>query len=238
MLGPLEIGGCRAEGVPSPDSSGLVRCRWPVAFSLTIPEDWPSGFYLAALRNAEGKESAIPFVVREALPRAPILCQIPVTSYQAYNNWGGKSLYDSQSGGARALRVSFDRPYSCESLFGDRGFFYCDLQLVRWLESRGYSVAYCTNLDIDREPDLAAAHALFLSSGHDEYWSLAMREHVERAQAAGTHLLFLSADTCHWVVRLEDGGRVMTCYKAAEADPGSPATVRFRDPEIGRPSWL
>ena len=43
---------------------------------------------------------------------------LPVSTYQAYNKWGGKSLYTFNSSGdvtvagtPRAVKVSFDRPY-------------------------------------------------------------------------------------------------------------------------------
>ena len=221
--------------VPQPGAAGLISCAWPVSHVLSVPLDWTTGVYVAKLTNANGIESSILFVVREARRTASVLCQVPVTTYQAYNNWGGKSLYDFQSPGGRAFRVSFDRPDSPDVVAGDRGFFYCDVQLVRWMESQGYDIAYCTNIDIHRERDLAASHAVFLSCGHDEYWSVEMMDHVERARDAGAHLLFLSADSCHWVIRMEASGRIAACYKRADLDPGTPLTVRFRDPEIGRP---
>lgn len=235
MAGPITLRNGTPHPVPSAGGTGLVRCVWPTSYTLDVPRDWPTGVYLAKLTGARGNESGILFVVRESRPAASLLCQLPVTTYQAYNNWGGKSLYDFQSPGGRAFHTSFDRPYSVDALIGDRGFFYCDFQLVRWLESQGYDVAYCTNIDIHREPDLARSHPVYLSCGHDEYWSLEMMDHVERARDAGSHLLFLSADSCHWVIRMENDDRNQACYKRADLDPARPVTVRFRDPEIRRP---
>lgn len=234
VAGPIVRRDGARHPVPAAGATGLLTCDWPVSQVLDIPADWPGGVYFAKLTNALGVESGILFVVRRP-QGAALLCQIPVTTYQAYNNWGGKSLYDFQSHGGRAFHVSFDRPYSGDALVGDRGFFYCDFQLVRWLESQGYDVAYCTNIDIHREPDLAANHPVYLSCGHDEYWSIEMMNHVERARHAGSHLLFLSADTCHWVIRMAQDARSAACYKHADLDPAAPVTVRFRDPQIGRP---
>ena len=234
MAGPIARRDGARHPVPIADRTGLLACDWPASHVLDVPRDWPSGVYLAKLTGALGSESGILFVVRGSQPAA-LLCQLPVTTYQAYNNWGGKSLYDFQSVGGRAFHVSFDRPYSVDALVGDRGFFYCDFQLVRWLESQGYDVAYCTNIDIHRERDLASRHAVYLSCGHDEYWSVEMMNHVERARDAGSHLLFLSADSCHWTIRMEQGDRVAACYKQADLDPAAPVTVRFRDPQVGRP---
>ena len=44
--------------------------------------------------------------------------------------------------------------------------------MIRWLESNGYDVTYQAGIDTDRNPvSLLLQHKLFLSVGHDEYWS-------------------------------------------------------------------
>jgi len=67
------------------------------------------------------KQSYIIFVVKNDEVKADILFQLPVNTYQAYNYWGGKSLYDFSSGnelpwgsseGKHASKVSFNRPYA------------------------------------------------------------------------------------------------------------------------------
>ena len=72
-------------------------------------------------------------------------------------------------------------------------------------------------------------HRVFLSVGHDEYWSSAMREHVEAARDAGVHLAFLGADACYWQIRFEanargEADRAILGYKEAAGDrDGDPA---------------
>src|SRR6266849_1809845 len=81
--------------------TGLVECRWSKSYSLTVPDkaidptDWTSGIYLAKLTaDPSGKQSYIIFVVRDDDRPSQYLFQSSITTYQAYNNWGGKSLYD------------------------------------------------------------------------------------------------------------------------------------------------
>ena len=99
----------------SPDpATGEVRLSWPVTDTIVIPPDWVSGYYLARLVPSDGDvRGTVPFVVREGGDRqSPILVEVPVNTWQAYNSWGGKSLYDFNStDGVPANRVSFDRPY-------------------------------------------------------------------------------------------------------------------------------
>ena len=51
--------------------------------------------------------------------------------------------------------------------------------MARWLESQGYDVTYVSNLDMHHDGTILRQHKTFLSVGHDEYWSLEMRNGVE-----------------------------------------------------------
>lgn len=205
--------------------SGLLECDWPIAFSLVIDPTWLTGYYLFKLTNEDGFESYVPLVVRESIPRAPLLVQASVTTWQAYNDWGDISLYVnrlSESVGFRAVRgfkVSFDRPYGPGVDIG-----FVEHSSVRWLEEQGYDVAYVTNLDVDREPELLQQRKLFLAIGHDEYWSLVERRALQKSRDEGLSLAFLSGNTGYHRIRFEDSAigvpqRTIVCYKSARLDP-------------------
>ena len=48
--------------------------------------------YIVKLLAGYGAQSDCMFIVRSAHP-APLLVEIPTASYEAYNAWGGDSLY-------------------------------------------------------------------------------------------------------------------------------------------------
>jgi N,N-dimethylformamidase beta subunit-like protein len=252
------------QATPRPRAGdGLVDCGWPVSYALDVSSDWPSGIYLARLTGrADGKQAFIPFTVREGPTenRAPLLFQSPVTTWQAYNNWGGKSLYDFNStGGARARRVSFDRPYgSGPGCWGGLGAGELltvahapmpggwEYPMLRWLERSGYHVAYATDLDVHRDPELLTGRRGYLIVGHDEYWSRIMRDRVEAARDRGTHIGIFAANVGYWQIRLESPNasgesRIMFCAKDAALDSlydteaDADLTVRFRDLHPRRP---
>jgi hypothetical protein len=115
---------------------------------------------------------------------------------------------------------------------------------VKWAESRGYDLVYVTNVDLDRDPELLARQRLFLSVGHDEYWSGRARDALEAAVASGTSVAFLSGNSMYWQVRFEPARgsgaprRTMVCYKTPGRDPlrgTAQETVRFRDAPVNRP---
>ncbi|HEX8050664.1 MAG TPA: N,N-dimethylformamidase beta subunit family domain-containing protein, partial [Solirubrobacterales bacterium] len=148
----------------------LPSCGWPVTDSIPVGRDWASGQYVAQLVLTEGPlrdhVAYVPFVVRAPLDRrADVLVQMPVTTAQAYNHWGGKSLYPSNStDGVPAVAVSFDRPIPTwhEANLNARWPFAWDLQLLRFLEREGYDVAYTTDLDTHREPWGLLGHPLVM----------------------------------------------------------------------------
>jgi hypothetical protein len=231
--------------------TGLTSClNWQPSHQLTIPDEWVSGIYLAKLvRPDSGGENIIPFVVRDDERDADILLQQSVTTYQAYNHYGSKSLYSSINSNScltvadapRAVKVSFDRPNNGDP-YGHNSYVWSDFPLVYWLEAQGYDVAYTTNLDTHRAGLAGAAnelldHRLFLSLGHDEYWSAEMRQAVTAARDAGVHLAFFSSNVSYWRIRLEPdpwegtADRVEVTYKTTEsgaADPEGPTTT-WRD---------
>ena len=103
---------------PQNSGTGMTECNWTSPYVLTVPGDsdptnWASGVYLAKLTGtSSGKQSYIIFVVRDDSRSSQYLVAIDFTTYQAYNNWGGKSLYDYNSSGGRASKVSYNRPFA------------------------------------------------------------------------------------------------------------------------------
>src|SRR5262249_55112344 len=177
-----------------------------------------------------------PFVVREPPGRhSQILVQVAVNTWQAYNPWGGKSLYPFNSSDlAPAPRVSFDRPLA----FTAQGPFDWEYNLVRFLEREGYDVAYQTDVDTDLRPGSLLEHRLIVVDGHDEYWSKRMRDAFDAALGSSTNLAFMSSNAAYWQIRYEDGGRTIVGYKDAAPDPEpdpSLRTIRFRDLTPPRP---
>lgn len=94
---------------PTPADADANGCGWPAAVTVPIGDDWRSGFYLVTLTAHHApSDTAVgyaAFVVRAGRRRAPALLVLATNTYNAYNSWGGRSLY---TGGTR---VSFARPF-------------------------------------------------------------------------------------------------------------------------------
>jgi hypothetical protein len=164
------------------------------------------------LRNPlkEPLASHIIFLVRDDSGKADIVVQTSDSTWQAYNTYGLGSTYNGltltgQSAGriGRANKVSFNRPYLNRSGGAVNQFFNAEYALVRWLERNGYDVSYIAAVDSDRRGEVIRNHKLFISIGHDEYWSGAHRKHVEAARDSGVHLAFMSGNEVFWKIRYE-----------------------------------
>ncbi|MFK7897960.1 MAG: N,N-dimethylformamidase beta subunit family domain-containing protein [Myxococcota bacterium] len=222
-----DIPGSPQPACPLDAGTGRVECAWSVTHALQTDPDWVSGIYLAKITRTDGYLGYAIFTLREDDRPATFLYQQPVTTYQAYNNFPagiGKSFYNYNSGNAPASQVSFDRPYSAREGRGQFGTWEHDL--VMWLESEGYDVAYSTNMDLDQASADLERYSGFLSTGHDEYWTVRMYDKVYDARRAGVDLAFFGSNAVYWRILLTDN-------PAGEPQRRMSRNSRFRD--VGSP---
>ncbi len=130
---------------------------------------------------------------------------------------------------------------------GSAGWFTHGRRFVEWAENAGFHFDYAVSSDLEHHPGLLDGYGAVVSVGHDEYWSAAQRDAVERHVERGGGLASFSGNTMFWQVRLE-GGRgdtSMVAYKdrAHEDDPAvakgraETMTGMWADPLVGRPEW-
>jgi hypothetical protein len=218
-------------------SANLLDCgNWSESAIWSVPTDAVSGIYLAKLVRDSGPVGAshAVFVVRDDASHSGIFYQTSDTTWQAYNNYGGYSLYQNDT-----RKVSYNRPFVTREVFGGQSWFFSpEYPMVRWIEANGYDASYSTGVDSDRNPGAMLQHKMFLSSGHDEYWSAAQRDGAEAARAAGVNLAFFSGNEVHWKTRWENNYRTLVSYKENyfKSDPSPIWTGLWRDPRFSPPS--
>ena len=202
-------------------STGLIDCgNWGVSASWAVPSTAVSGVYEAKLvrTDSPGLNNQIMFVVRNDASHSDLIYQTSDTSWQAYNSWGGNSLYVGNPVG-RAYKVSFNRPYNTRQSTpsGEDFFFNSEYPMIRFLEANGYDLSYQSGLDTDRSGARLINHKTFLSVGHDEYWSGTQRANVEAARDAGVNLAFFSGNIALWKTR---SGAVDRRHQHRQPHPG------------------
>jgi hypothetical protein len=218
-------------------SVNLLDCgNWAESATWAVPANAASGIYFAKLVRDSGPIGAshVFFVVRDDASNSSIAYQTSDTTWQAYNNYGGVSLYQGD-----AFKVSYNRPFVTRDVFGGQSWiFNAEYPMVRWLERNGYDLSYLTGVDADQNGALLTHHRVFMSSGHDEYWSGSQRANVEAALANGVNLAFFTGNGMYWKTRWENNHRTLVCYKETvdKVDPSPQWTGLWRDPRFSPPS--
>lgn len=215
----------------------MVTCPWKISLQMDT-STWPEGFYYVVLTAPGAQAHLIPLVVESASFQGKAVAVFNDLTMQAYNHWGGASLYTGTDGSSpsRSWKVSFDRPYANPAEYEVHS-----APLIRTAEAitdPRVSLAYTTEDRISGEPALLRGAAAVLFGGHSEYWTPALRRTVEAARDAGTNVVFFGANNVYWRARTEASAlgkdRVLACFRDAALDPLSSsqpalATARWRD---------
>jgi len=197
------------------------------------------------------------FVVREDHRPSDVLFQVNSMAWHAYNSWPqvpgsspGTSIYNLSSSGFRR-RVTYNRPYgiawigagsAASARYGvGAGEFFSpynqaanganttgwEYQMLRWCE-QFYDCTYCDNMDVHQNKRLLFGHKIFVSHGHDEYWTYQMLEHLAHgADVGGCCLSFFGANIAYGCVRMDpeyqsgQADRIMAGYRLSTGHVGT-----------------
>jgi hypothetical protein len=237
----------RGRDQPAPNRTprtNMIEAPWSPSLRIRVGDDWPEGVYMLKLVAGNGAQSYVPLTLRNDSSRADLVIQNSVTTWQAYNDWGGYSLYRGADGSfsTRSRVVSFDRPYAGRR--GSADFFWIESPVVFLAERLGLDVTYWTDVDLHERPGLLMNHRALISLGHDEYWTSDMRRGALWARARGINLAFLGANDVYRHIRLNASplgkDRREVNYKVASEDPlygvdDEEVTSQWREAPVPRP---
>jgi len=161
-------------------TTGLVDCgNWSVSATWSVPSTAVSGVYFAHIYTSGDKdENQIPFVVTNNASTSNIVFMTNDTTWQAYNDWGGYSLYtgnasqtaNSPQNAGRAIEVSYNRPFRTRYVnsYGQDFFFSMEFPMIEWMEQNGYDVTYVSSGDVDTDTNgqMLSQHKMFMTVGH------------------------------------------------------------------------
>ena len=247
-----------------PENAAIKGCGWETTIEFDTTHLRP-GFYQVDLRaSGVAKEREVGhafFIVRpQSGEEASILLMLSTNTYNAYNFWGGPSLYDAnqvvaydrpllrglisrpddgnsgrvgpivEAGGIVDPEVIYYYKYCIDNNYSLRvglaGWHNQERRFVQWAESQGLKVDLCANNDVE-DSELLSRYRLVLSVGHDEYWTMSMRDTLLDWVKSGGNLATFSGNTAYWHVRVEDNAMICHKYGAEETDPV--ATTKHRD---------
>lgn len=236
----------RAQASSQP--AAAIGPNWQPMLHDIRTQGWPSGYYIIDfVRSDNGHRdlSVASIIVTNPSRSGDMLFKLSTNTYQAYNTWGGHSLYSSAAFGDKGHMVSFDRPTP-------PAFFEYDYYLVLWLEKLAardhLQIDYTSDFDVHRDGTLVSDYALLVSGAHDEYWSKEEFDHFyKRIFELGKNTIFFGGNASYFQIRYIDvnrpphsssWGRQMICYKSledpiryrvGEGEAQELVTARFRD---------
>jgi hypothetical protein len=173
------------------------------AKKITATQSTPPGQYLVKLKSPGNRSTFVPLVITGQV-KSDVTFISSVLTWQAYNQWGGKSLYKGPDGKreTRATSVSFNRPYDGD---GAGQFRYMEQPLVQLMEQLGIDINYLTDIDLDKAPVIRSASIIL--GGHSEFWTGSMRDIIEKEIDQGTNILVFGGNTAY--AKTELAGRAM-----------------------------
>ena len=232
-----------------PDSAYWYGTQWVPTLKYKIPLTWQPGVYRAEFKITANPDTAaaIIFIVKNKTPGtfSKTLFILSTNTWNAYNSYGGKSLYSFNSTNSkRSFKVSFQRPFERDlGIFGAPDFYRFAGKLINWAANNNILFETASMYDLDSNPTLLSNYNVVFIAGHNEYWSRDERRQMENFIRGGGKLIDLSGNTSWWQVRFEDNGNTMVCYKDKNADkaenpsiPDSLVTVHWWDTPVNNPA--
>ncbi len=229
--------------------NGSADCgNWTISGSWRIPADAQSSIYKVVPRSSGGAAgSPVWFVVRCDECKAPILVVTSDATWQAYNPYGGGSLYygnnplDPAKG--REYRVSYNRPLEFSWSYPTNQ----ESALTDWLTENGYRYSYAAQTDLDRNPTIAAGHKVIMAVGHLEYVSPAERSAFQYGISHGISFADMTGNSFYWKTQISPSidaahspDQTIVCYKEtlnnADINPSTIWTGTWRDRRFSPPN--
>lgn len=137
--------------------------------------------------------------------------------------------------------IEYPFAYGLSKYYSAAGWAMFDGLFVKWAEKNGYSVDVITQHDLHYRPELLQHYPCVALVGHDEYWSVQMRDAVEDYLRGGGNVARFAANFAYQI-RFEDEGDTQVCYKEHDTDPvyGTDQqhllTSVWESPELNRPA--
>ncbi|MBC7764303.1 hypothetical protein H7Y29_01170, partial [Microbacteriaceae bacterium] len=187
----------------------MVATNWRPGASFRVQPNWTPGVYRVRLTSSTGYQVVLPLIIRDDASTSEYLVVNGFNTYQAYNAWGGTSLYVnslpstlSASGTRPAVVDSFDRPYPRGT---DGGNDSNDYGFVSWAEEHGLEVSYTTDNDLDHLGSTLQQHRTLVILAHAEYWTDQGRAAVANAVTSGMNLINLGTNQFYWRIEQHPG---------------------------------
>lgn len=207
-----------------------VSTNWPVAWYLKVNTATIPGQYLLRLDDGGKDPSFVPLMIEDPTIKSAITFVSSVLTWEAYNQWGGYSLYKgpNRQRDTRSTIVSFNRPFDGD---GSGQFRYMEYPILKIAERLGLDMNYLTDFEVNRNSQSLKNTKSILLGGHGEYWTANMRKNFQASIDSGVNLVSLGGNAAYAHPRLQANNRELVMWRSSKADPNR------NDPVLATTGW-
>ncbi len=177
------------------------------------------GFYRIEIRSGENSKS-LPLVVQEN-QAGSIAILAPVTTWHAYNAYGGKSFYRNAIDLEPVHTLSTRRPMRAvdfDSTFGGHDL-YVLRNMYNWF-NKNYRAVIFPDYILEKSPAVLKEFSSIVLAQHCEYFSAGMYRNLENLSQT-RNLLSLGGNQIYWKIRWNDDFSQVECRKDRSFFEGS-----------------
>jgi serine/threonine protein kinase len=198
-----------------------------------LPRSAKPGIYAAELTTPSGGRHLAPFVVGPTAGAKPknIAVIANVTTWNAYNQWGGCSrdlLFEAAAAAGATCELSFDRPLLDPPLIGGvraatgltdrnpRAFnqsVRAEIWIHTWLDSLAlehpqYEYDVFSDIDLHAGISSLGNYKALVIQTLPEFWTDGMRDHLDQYLNGGGHLVYLGGRALYDRVAITASGKL------------------------------
>ncbi|GAB4410282.1 MAG: hypothetical protein OHK0039_14540 [Bacteroidia bacterium] len=212
--------------------AAVAGCGWQATARWVVPAGLRSGWYVLEMQRGRYRRRQS-LCIRPELPTRRVALLLSTHTWNAYNPWGGKSLYtrnySAVVSGLRPQPVSdpwLPNRYTHYQLYYQSAGR--DLHVAHLLDSLGIAFDAYSMEDLHRSPQGLMPYDVLIFSTHTEYWTPQMMHHLNRCLQRGASTLFLAGNVAAYVSHLDTTTRRLTVYKREDQLWGVADTIGVR----------
>jgi len=185
-------------------SQSEFGCNWSVTDTLQLNMSYSPGYYQIDFISSVDTSSTYFIIENHSDSKIAVLA--PVSTWVAYNEWGGKSLYTNKIEEENVYYVSSQRPFSDPINLAESNIanFFID----------NYDATLLPDYSLEYDLNKLASYDIIILAYHAEYFSEKMYDNLhELIQSKHKSLISLGANQVYWKTKWNDDYSIMECRK-------------------------
>jgi hypothetical protein len=192
------------------DEASEQGCSWKDSLEIALDERFNAGYYQALLTSDDGLAEFPIYFLIGTREKCKIAILAPVSTWTAYNPWGGKSLYQNKFEAKTVYHVSTERPNTAFQINHD---IDVEANTFNWFAANYPEVGLFPDYILQSQPELLASCSIIVLVYHCEYITKAIYDNLEKLIDSGASMISLGSNQLYWRTRWDKNFTQMECRK-------------------------